>query len=222
MPTFDESWSGNPRNIGALERGDHYFLSEADPCAFYGEYTAGAGWGHSSTNGLVANLKKKPSLRHTDQWRHKVAAMQTVAAALRASFMPANLGSICFVPMPPSKTKAHPEYDDRMELIARNIGAADVRPMLYATADREARHTSSAKREPDELRHLLAVDASMVDPQPATTIILDDMVTTGCGFMVAKEKLRAIWPATEIYGLFVARRVPPKLDFGEFELPGLG
>ncbi len=58
MPTSDASWSGRLRLIGDLERPDHHHLEAGDQCAFFGEYTPGEGWKHSSTNNLILNLKK--------------------------------------------------------------------------------------------------------------------------------------------------------------------
>lgn len=219
MTKFDESWSGKARRIGTLERGDHFRLTEEDRSFFFGEYTARAGFAHSSTNGLISNLKKKPSTKGTAQWSYKLLAIQEVAAVIKESMTPANLASVCFVPMPPSKTKDHPEYDDRMENVAAATGASDVRPILYSVFDREARHETTEPRDPDELRVQLQLNPTLIYPVPTNVILLDDMVTTGCGLIVAKEKLRTVWPDAKIVGLFVARRVLPKPDLSAFADP---
>jgi hypothetical protein len=82
MTTFDESWSGRLRKVGDLERPDHWFLTEADDCVFFGEYTARAGYGHSSTNQLIHNLKKKPELSGTPQYVWKGRAIDTIGRAI--------------------------------------------------------------------------------------------------------------------------------------------
>lgn len=76
MPTFDESWSGRLRVIGDLERPDHWYLTPEDQCAFFVDYTARAGYGASTTNQLILNLKKKPELAETPQhgWKHRAIA----------------------------------------------------------------------------------------------------------------------------------------------------
>jgi hypothetical protein len=68
MTTFDGSWSGRLRKVSDLERPDHWYLTAKDDCVFFGEYTARGGYGHSSTNQLIHNLKKKPELVGTPQY----------------------------------------------------------------------------------------------------------------------------------------------------------
>ena len=68
MTIFDGSWSGRLRIVGDLERPDHWYLDPTDVCAFFGEYTARAGYGHSSTNQLIHNLKKNPESANTPQY----------------------------------------------------------------------------------------------------------------------------------------------------------
>jgi predicted amidophosphoribosyltransferase len=42
---------------------------------------------------------------------------------------------------------------------------------------------------------------------PKQVILLDDVLTTGCSFIVCKAIIAEAWPAADIFGLFVARRV---------------
>jgi hypothetical protein len=70
--------------IDELTRVDHSHLADSDRCYFIGEYTARAGFSHSSTNDLILNFKKSPSRRSNErEWRHKVAAVQRVAQMFR-------------------------------------------------------------------------------------------------------------------------------------------
>lgn len=93
MPTSDESWSGKLRIVGDLERPDHWYITEEDKCAFFGEYTAYAGYGHSSTNQLIHNLKKKPETRGVPQWAWKARAIRDVGQALVANPDPTSAGT---------------------------------------------------------------------------------------------------------------------------------
>ncbi len=98
MAISDESWSAKLRTIGDLERPDHCYLTTSDECFFFGEYTARAGYAHSRTNSMITNLKKKPVLRSTWQWRHKEQAIRECAAAIAANIKPEYLPQVVFVP----------------------------------------------------------------------------------------------------------------------------
>jgi hypothetical protein len=208
MPTFDESWSGRLRVVGDLERPDHHHLTPQDSCAFFGEYTARAGWGHSSTNQLILNLKKKPELAQTPQYVWKGRAIRTVADALRANLKPDALPHTAIVPIPPSQPPGSPGYDDRMAQVARAIGpGVDLREVLYTAQPREPMHANQNHRDPDALRASLAVRQAALGQPPAQVILLDDVLTTGCSFRVCKAMLAEVWPQASVFGVFVARRV---------------
>ena len=83
--TSDESWSNKLRTVGDIERPDHYYLNPGDECAFFGEYTARKGWRHSTTNGIITNLKKSVEKRGTAEWQYKERAIAQVAALIRAN-----------------------------------------------------------------------------------------------------------------------------------------
>lgn len=223
MPTFDESWSGRLRKVGDLERPDHWHIAADDNCLFFGEYTARAGYGHSSTNQLVLNLKKKPELAGTPQYVWKGRAIDTIGAAIRANLRADRMGDIAFVPIPPSKPPGSPGYDDRMAQVARAIGpTVDVREVLVTTVPREAAHVQQAHRDRDELRASLAVVPELVGRAPPLTILLDDVLTMGCSFKVCQDLVKEIWPETSVLGVFVARRAlekfDPTVEFGDLAL----
>lgn len=209
MTTSDASWSHSLRQIGELERGDHWYLRDTDQCYFFGEYTAYAGFGHSQTNQLIVNLKKKPSLRDTPQWAYKTEAIRRVASSIAANIKPELLGGVTFVPIPPSKPQTSPDYDDRMAQVARSIGpACDVRELLFTQVEREAFHTSSSRRDPCELRQTLGLRTEEFGaPTPSIIMLLDDVLTTGCSYVTCRDILAEVFPNASIFGLFVARRV---------------
>ena len=105
------------RAIDNLNRGDHFYLTPEDQCMFLREYTTGGGWQHSDSNQLILNLKKSPSLRLTAPKQHywKERAIDQAAGELRQALNLPSLSGITFVPIPPSKSKTDPEYDDRLE-----------------------------------------------------------------------------------------------------------
>lgn len=216
MTTFDESWSGQLRRVGDLERPDHWYLAAEDSCVFFGEYTARAGYGHSSTNQLIHNLKKSPELEGTPQFAWKGRAIRTVADAIRGNLRADRLAELAFVPIPPSKIRSDPGYDDRMTRVARAVSAGvDVREVLFTAQPRDAAHVGQNRRDPDALRATLAVNPQQVGQAPPLAILIDDVLTSGCSFKVCQGMLREIWPETTIVGMFVARRVPERLDPAE-------
>ena len=209
MTTSDARWSARFRLIGDLERQDHFYLAEADECYFLGEYTARAGFGHSTTNQIIANLKKSPLTRGTGQWQYKEREIERVAKGIKAAIKPAALPNLTFVPIPPSKLPVEPEYDDRILRIARLISPLGTRELIRATVTRTARHSGDAKRDPQELRATLQIDEAQTVPLPTHIFLIDDVITTGCSFMVCKLMLVERFPGVKITGMFVARRALP-------------
>jgi hypothetical protein len=207
MTRFDESWSGRLRIVGDLERPDHWYLRPDDTCYFFGEYTARGGYGHSSTNQIIHNLKKKPELAGKPQYHYKARDIQAVGTAIRSNLNSEMLNQVSIVPMPPSKPSGALGYDDRMAQIAHAVGGVDVREAIVTTVDRPPMHTTDSHRNPATLRNTLAtVPALLGNPKPLV-ILLDDVLTTGCTFTVCKALLQEVWPETQIMGLFIARRV---------------
>lgn len=211
MPTLDASWTGRLRTIGDLERPDHYHLTKDDECAFFGEYTSGKSWAHSSTNQVIYNLKKKPSrARGTPQWMHKVRTIGDLGAAIRRCVVPEALSTTLFVPIPSSKGPTHEDYDPRMMQVAHQIGApARAMELISNVCDRDAFHENANTRDPEELKQQLNVSSAQIPDDVERIILLDDMVTTGCSFRACKDLLLDQYPGRSVYGLFVSRRVIP-------------
>jgi hypothetical protein len=109
------------RRIDDQNRSDHYLLTADDECFFLFEYTPRRNYNFSQTNSLISNLKKRPSLQGTAQYRYKTNAMNECAASLGAVINPHWLAHATLVPVPPSKARADLEYDDRMVRICRAI-----------------------------------------------------------------------------------------------------
>lgn len=212
MTISDASWSARFRLIGDLERPDHFYLSEADKCYFLGEYTARAGYNHSTTNQIIANLKKNPLTRGTGQWQYKEREIRWVAQAMQSAINPTALPNLTFVPIPPSKLPAEPEYDDRMLRIARLISPVGTRELIRATVTRMARHSADVKRDPQQLRATLQIDEAQTAQPPTHIFLIDDVITTGCSFRVCKQMLVERFPGVEITGMFVARRALPPAE----------
>lgn len=211
-----------PRNlteIDQLTRADHSYLTEDDRCFFLGEYTARRGFAYSDTNSLILNLKKKPDRRGRPEWRYKEQAILTAAAAYRASINEEWLRHATFVPIPPSKAKSDPLYDDRMTRVVNAINPqqpVDCRELVVQTHSTPAVHEMDDRPSPAEIREAYELDQGLLANPPCHIVICDDVLTTGAHFKAAKGLLEEALPNASIVGCFIARRLPEAIDIEAF------
>jgi hypothetical protein len=206
--------------IDDLTRPDHSYLTAKDDCYFLGEYTARKGYNFSGTNQLIWNFKKKMGTRNTAQWPHKERAIQQAAEAFRAALNSEYLDVATLVPVPPSKAKLDPLYDDRMTRMLRAIRpqtAADVRELIVQTESSEAAHNQAVRPRPVEIATRYQIDRALMAPVPRAIAICDDVLTTGAHYRAAHAVLARAFPGVRLIGLFIARRVPESMDFSEFD-----
>jgi hypothetical protein len=204
--------------IDDLTRPDHTFIEAEDECLYLGEYTARKGYQFSETNNLIFNLKKPMDRRGQPGWNYKRRAVEKAGRQMREALDALNpkwLSMATLVPMPPSKVKSDPMYDDRLMQMLRVLGTGlqlDIREMIAQRESTEAAHSTEARPRVDELRDNYVIDESLVDPPPRVIGVIDDVLTTGSHFKAAQLLLRSRFPAIKIYGIFVARRVPDSVD----------
>jgi hypothetical protein len=187
-------------------------LTAADQCYFLREYTAGRGYAGSETNHLILNLKKPPDRRGKPEWRYKERAIEQVAREFRDSVNLSALRRVTLVPMPPSKAKSDPLYDDRMLQVLRVVdveGQLDIRELLLCAESMPAAHLTASRPTIAQLVANFVVDESLADPAPTTIALVDDVLTTGAHFVAAKSVLAGRFAGITVRGLFVARRVLP-------------
>ena len=131
-----------------------------------------------------------------------------------------SLGNVTFVPIPPSKAKSDPLYDDRLVQILHNISpqsTLDVREIIVQKHSTEPVHSSEVRPRPEDIESNYELDAAATQPEPSVIVIFDDMLTTGAHFLAAKKVLSARFPSAKIIGLFIARRIPNTSDLDEVE-----
>jgi len=195
--------------IDELVRSDHWYLEPEDECYYIGEYTARGGHACSETNQLIHNFKKSLERRGRPEWNYKERAISRIANLIRANIR--NDAVLTFVPIPPSKSKDHPLYDDRMSRVlnfASSGRPSDVRELIVQVRSVEATHLSNERPSPDDLLQNYLLDEALCMPEPQLIFLVDDVLTTGCHFKAAKRLLSTRFPNVRIVGLFVARRVP--------------
>jgi predicted amidophosphoribosyltransferase len=175
-------------------------------------YTSRQGYGYSNTNQLVFNLKILPN-QSADRLFYKNRAITQCAREV-AEFFTQNVNPdlpIILVPMPPSKTRSHLEYDDRMEQVAQQVNqrCSNVMwaPLLETVSDGDSYHSSSDSRNPDNLYRLMKINHERVESYDADThvVVLDDVLTSGSHFSVARRYLLEHFDSANIHGLFWAK-----------------
>lgn len=199
--------------IDALTLPDHHYLEAEDTCYYAGEYTAGEGHAYSDTNQLIHNFKKTMDKRGTPQWRYKQSAISEGANIVRRAIKEDAL--VTFVPVPPSKAKTDPLYDDRMLQLLRFACAGrhtDIRELIVQEQSAEASHLAVRRPTPDELVANYSLDEDLAEPVPQIIFIVDDVLTTGCHFKAMQRLLAQRFPQASIAGLFLARRAPKSVD----------
>lgn len=206
--------------IDDLTRGDHNHLLPEDECLFFGDYTARKGWAHSATNQLILNFKIPVNRQGTNRWPHKQHAIRTVADLFSAR-IGARFAELTLVPVPPSKLKSDPEYDDRMMDMLRALKppaglSADVRELVTQTAQIGAAHESSNRPPPEVWESVYEIDEALTGQSPKWIGIVDDLLVTGCRFRAMSNILSRRFPKARVTGLFIARRVPEAIDFSDF------
>ena len=199
--------------IDALTLPDHHYLDQQDTCYYAGEYTAGEGHAYSETNQLILNFKKSVDKRGTPQWQYKDRAIQQAANIFRAAIKADAV--ITFIPIPPSKAKDDPLYDDRTLRLLQAMCAGrhtDIRELVVQRQSLKPTHLAARRPTPVELVTNYHLDESLADPIPETIFVVDDMLTTGCHYKAIKQILLQRFPGANVVGLFIARRAPKSVD----------
>jgi hypothetical protein len=200
--------------IDELTRPDHTFLEADDECFYLGEYTARKGYQFSETNNLIYNLKKPMDRRGRSGWEYKQLAIEKAGKLMREALEASNprwLSVATLVPIPPSKTKTDPMYDDRMFKVLQILGTGikiDVRELVIQRQSTEAAHSTESRPRVDELYDNYAINESLAAPTPRIIGVFDDLLTTGAHFKAVQRLLRERFRKAEIYGIFIARRIP--------------
>lgn len=93
----------------------HSDLESSDSCYYLRDYIQGKGWQGGQTNDLILNLKKSVTFKNKSSYVYKKEAISKVAWEISQQLkVYRNIDDFVFSPVPPSKAKNHPEYDDRL------------------------------------------------------------------------------------------------------------
>lgn len=210
----------NLQKIDGLYLPSHYYLDENDDCYFLMTYTIGKGYSYSSHNQLVLNLKKPMEKKGSPEWFYKESAIVSSARMLeKADIVGVFPSDSVYVPIPPSKVKGDPDYDNRLsQILAKTYGGKlNVRELVEQVESTESYHFSGKKRDVDEILGNLSVNESLICDIKGDIVIFDDVLTSGAHFKAMSKLLSSIFKGVNIHGLFLARAQQPN-DFEDINL----
>ncbi|OQW66182.1 MAG: hypothetical protein BVN29_06815 [Nitrospira sp. ST-bin5] len=204
--------------VDELHLSDHCYLKPTDKCLFLREYIPHVGYSGGETNSLISNFKKGVDREGQPGWRYKGLAIQQIARELASTLNPEWLKIATLIPIPPSKSRQSPLYDDRMSQVLRLFPAlvglqGDVRELIIQIADMVSAHTAESRPSPAEIRANYTIDSTQTTPSPKAIGIFDDVLTTGAHFRAAESLLSETFPGVSITGIFVARRIISEIDW---------
>lgn len=218
------------RKIDELTAADHAYINENSGCFYFLEYPSGT----VETNkgnpiySFVHNFKKSPDRKGSSQWHYKVNAINDTIELFDSFFVrTGKIGGSTLVPIPPSKTKANPMYDDRMSqvlsaLAMRHPNKADFKELIYCIHDMQSTHSLNVRPSIAEIQANYAIDQNLIFAARKSIILFDDVLTTGAHYVAAKNKILEVRPDIQVRGIFIARRILPDPDpFDDFDLSNL-
>ena len=199
--------------IDDLLRSDHLYLTEADQCFFFREYTANKDYDYSDyseTNSLIWNFKKRLDKKGTSEWKYKEKAIKQIAEEFRESLKAKWFEKYTLVPIPPSKSKEDPLYDDRMVQVLKIFGQGlnlDIRELILQRESTQPFHQITPRPFWEDLIDNYYIDEDLANPEPKKVVLFDDLLTEGAHFKAAQNVLGKRYSGIGTRGIFVARRV---------------
>ena len=147
------------------------------------------------------------------EWRHKERAINIIAAKLASSLELYGTWAqtVTWVPIPPSRAKGDPEYDDRLLQVLYKVAQIlqrqlDIRELIRQKKNTQPSHRSSSRPSPDDIAANYFIDENlMTDSIQCKVALFDDVITTGAHFKAAQSALKQRFPRIVIGGIFIAR-----------------
>ncbi|KTD66490.1 hypothetical protein Lsan_0435 [Legionella santicrucis] len=200
--------------IDEVIRSNHFYLQSNDLCYYFGDYYARQGYGHSPMNQLIYNFKKYMNRKGKSDWHFKEDAIKEVAKTIHCLDVWNKLKQYTWVPLPSSKLKDDPEFDDRLMrtllCLKEKEPYLDVRDLFSIKTGRIAAHNPDIIYRPTVQDHLsnFQLNRNLLEPSPKAIAIFDDVITTGASFLAGKMLLNQVFPDTHLIGIFIARNIP--------------
>lgn len=196
-------------------------LAKADnyTCFYLKEYHPGE---KTSANQLIWNFKKAVPTKGSATY-YKQQAIKTIAQCLVASISTKCFKNTVWIPIPPSKAKTAPAYDNRLIQVLANVDTSKkvrCKEWVEQISSTRSSHTSKGNRLTEsELtsnyqlsKKALSANKKFVEKKkqaPEHIIIFDDVSTTGTHFRSMARLLSEVagLKGSKIFGVFIARTV---------------
>jgi predicted amidophosphoribosyltransferase len=203
----------------------HCDLEKNDKCLYLGEYLSNSGFRGSNTNKDILNLKKSPLDKTKRGYEYKAKAINKFASQINSIFEQKKTvaNDYTWIPIPPSKTKDHEEYDDRLLLLLNQVPVLEkqnIIELLYTATSHVAVHkTLGSRPDIETLKQHFAVDSNLLPYCKNKIILVDDVLTNGTHFKACSQLIMECIPDVEIIGFFLARRVIHNDSLEDFSSP---
>jgi hypothetical protein len=181
-------------------------LAVDDDCYYARDYISHGGYGASDGNNLVSNFKKPVSKKGTNQWPHKLRAIEQFAQELRELIAD---GAVV-VAIPTSKCRTDPEFDSRLDDVLDRLGKLNPTLRIGRPIDR---HTTAQALHQGGSRTIDEVAATLqwngFQTAPSAVVLIDDIITCGTNFKACQRLIQKHHPGLKVHGAFWARTVWP-------------
>lgn len=187
-------------------------LNHEGKSIFYARtYTIGQGYSYSVTNNLIINIKHAPN-SGSKQTHHKKSAIRKFAQELASFFNFYHSVPFAIIPIPPSKTRKHPLFDDRLEQVANEVAylCSNViaSPILEGITDMATYHSGAERSAQKCYASMRVISDSQYEELPHRILaIMDDVLTSGAHYEAARQHLLSQFPSAQIIGMFWAKSV---------------
>lgn len=185
----------------------HTDLEDTDYCFYWRTFTSQSSYNYSKTNQLIKNFKISPSENH--RIAHKQKAISQIANELKQVIKKEIFENYTFIPIPPSNPENHPEYDDRLIQVLKQVQQTtdlDFRNIIFQNHPILPVHKAPSNQRPTlkELLNFYEINTSSYSCIPKKIIVFDDVLTKGTHFKAVQKILQNHFPQIPIVGLFVA------------------
>lgn len=195
------------QKIDELHLRSHKYLTSEDECYYFMDYTAPASEHKTEENRIILNFKKKMDRKGRWDWDYKRIAIQDVSKLFIQNVPPIISRDAIMVPVPPSRAKEDPLYDDRLVQLVKNYckehPLTEYREIVSLKSNIKPTHEE--EKTPAELMPMFNIDKSLCSPKKEQIIIVDDVLRHGAHFKAIKKLLQAEFPGSKFIGLYIAR-----------------
>lgn len=188
----------------------HSALTWTDDCYYLLDFTPRKRYGFHPDNDLIKNFKRRPDRSGFIALKRKEWATREIAYLLRSALAGVvDFAHSTIVPVPPSKVRSHPFFDDRVLQVLRMAcpADADIRELIVCRSDQEAVHERDNRPSLPELFANYALGVVGSAPVRETVVLFDDVVTSGRHFVACRRCIREHFPERDVVGVFLARRL---------------